>query len=246
MIDDVVERLAQTIHERYLAEQAHNGIAIGSNPAMVAWADLDEDLRQANLAQARDIGAKLARIACTVGPADADEAPFAFTGTELETLARDEHSRWSEQRRAAGWSYGKVRDDRAKRHPSLVPWERLSEPERDKDRSAVLGIPSVLAAAGLRAFRRPGHGHAARDDDLVGLFAADAEGAVLRVLQRGDSALTAGQIKRALQSGGVARADIDQAWPKVQKRIRSHDQVAVDGGPRYRWTGRSGSASAQR
>jgi len=221
--DDVVERIARVIHERYLAEQTGNGVAIGSSPVMVSWADLDEDLRDANRAQARDIEAKLARIACTVGPAGTDETPFAFTATELETLAVDEHSRWSDQRRAAGWSYGPVRDDKARHHPSLVPWDRLSESERDKDRTAVAGIPSVLAAAGLRAHRG-------------GTDLDDAMEAVLRVLQRAGSALTAGQIKQALEAGGLSKEDTDRAWPKVQKRIRSHAYVVVESGHRYRWT----------
>jgi hypothetical protein len=223
--DDVVERIARVIHERYLAEQTRNGAPSGSTPAMVAWADLDEDLRQANRAQARDIEAKLARIACTVGPAGTDEGPFAFTATELEMLAVDEHARWSEQRRAAGWSYGEVRDDRAKQHPSLVPWEHLSEAERDKDRDAVLGIPPVLAAAGLRARR----GGRANLDDPVG--------AVLRVLREAGSALTARQIKQVLQSGGLSNEDTDRVWTRVQKRIRSHAQVVVESGHRYRWSG---------
>jgi hypothetical protein len=40
--------------------------------------------------------------------------------------------------------------------------------------------------------------------------------------------LTAADIKQALADGGVARAEVDQAWPGVQRKLRSHDRVRVD------------------
>ena len=148
---DQVEQLAQAIHARYLAEQTADGRHPGEDPAMVGWADLDEDKREANRAQARDITAKVARIGCrvTAGPADPG---FVFTAEELESLAHDEHDRWLAQRAGAGWRPG-ARDDRTKRHPSMVPYERLSGVEKDKDRDAVRHIPDVLAEVGLRVER---------------------------------------------------------------------------------------------
>ena len=146
-----VERLAKAIHARYLAEQTADGRHPGEDPAMVGWAELDEDKREANRDQARDITAKLARIGCLVaaGPPDPD---FVFTTEELEALARDEHDRWLAQRAGAGWRRG-ARDDRRKRHPSMVPYERLPGVEQDKDRDAVRHIPDVLAEVGLRVVR---------------------------------------------------------------------------------------------
>lgn len=151
--EPLIDGLAQAIHERYVAEQVHDGVAMGAGAAMVSWQDLSEDLKETNRDQARDIGAKLAAIGCSVGPAGKE--PFTFTDDEIERLARAEHQRWSRQRRSAGWSYGPVRDDAARRHPSLVPWARLPERERDKDRDTVRNIPAVLAAAGLSAIRQP-------------------------------------------------------------------------------------------
>jgi hypothetical protein len=147
---DLVEQLAQAIHARYLAEQTADGHRLGENLAMRGWDDLDEDKREANRAQARDITAKLERIGCAVGPGS--DPDFTFTPEELESLARDEHERWMAQRRQAGWRRGR-RDDATKRHPSLVPYDRLSRAERDKDRDAVRHIPDVLAEVGLRVVR---------------------------------------------------------------------------------------------
>lgn len=78
-------------------------------------------------------------------------------------------------------------------------------------------------------------GKSARGQPLAGLFAADAEAAVVRVLQEANAALTAGEVKQALRAGGVAPAAADAAWPRVQKKIKSHDHVIAEAN-RYRWT----------
>jgi RyR domain len=141
--EDLVERLARAIHANYLAEFAPDG---------PPWDQLDEDLKEANRAQARDIGAKLERIGADVSEDGSGGPAFTFSDEELDTLARAEHERWVAQRTEAGWHPGD-RNDTAKLHPSLVPWEELSELEQDKDRDAVRHIPDVLAEVGLRVVR---------------------------------------------------------------------------------------------
>ena len=80
---------------------------------------------------------------------------------------------------------------------------------------------------------RPGRRH----QGLADLFAEDRLEAVLRVLKQARRALDAGEIKAALEAGGVDRVEVDLAWPHLQKRIRAHDQVRVEGG-RYAWSSR--------
>jgi hypothetical protein len=48
-------------------------------------------------------------------------------------LAKNNHEVWARQRIDDGWQYGPVRDDKRKEHPSLVPYEELSESERKYD-----------------------------------------------------------------------------------------------------------------
>jgi hypothetical protein len=140
---ELVERLARAIHANYLAEFAPDG---------PSWDQLDDDLKEANRAQARDIGAKLKRIGADVSAGGNAAPAFTFSDEELDMLARAEHERWVAQRTRAGWHRGN-RDDSAKLHPSLVAWEELSELEQDKDRDAVRHIPDVLAEVGLRVVR---------------------------------------------------------------------------------------------
>ena len=68
---------------------------------------------------------------------------------------------------------------------------------------------------------------------LAAVFAADPVAGVLRVLAEADAALTAVEVKKALQEGGVSKSAADEAWPAVQKRIKTHDDVVVEGN-RYR------------
>lgn len=58
--------------------------------------------------------------------------------------ARAEHERWMAERLAAGWTYGRDRDDAAKKNPNLVPFDELSVAERAKD--ALLLELATLAA----------------------------------------------------------------------------------------------------
>lgn len=53
----------------------------------------------------------------------------------IEDMARNVHEVWSRNRLDDGWTYGPVRDDVAKHHPCLVPYEELPEREKDYDRA---------------------------------------------------------------------------------------------------------------
>lgn len=44
-----------------------------------------------------------------------------------------QHKQWMAQRLAAGWTYGSVRDEGAKQHPMLIPFEDLPLFEKQKD-----------------------------------------------------------------------------------------------------------------
>jgi ryanodine receptor 2 len=52
----------------------------------------------------------------------------------LERLAENTHDVWAATRIAQGWSFGPNRDDAAKKHPCLVPYDQLPESEKEYDR----------------------------------------------------------------------------------------------------------------
>lgn len=45
----------------------------------------------------------------------------------------DIHRMWMDEKLATGWKHGPEKCPVTKRHPSLVPWEKLPEKERRKD-----------------------------------------------------------------------------------------------------------------
>lgn len=51
-----------------------------------------------------------------------------------ESIAKNVHEVWAAGRLADGWTYGEKRNDALKQHPCLVPYEELSEEEREYDR----------------------------------------------------------------------------------------------------------------
>ncbi len=116
-----------------------------------------EEYRAANRAQAQDFTNKLRSIGCTIAPRSARVPAFELHENELETLAVHEHDRWMAERMQRGWRYGPTRDDEEKLHPDLVPWDRLPESSKEKDRDAVRNLPTIydnaLAEVGLQIVR---------------------------------------------------------------------------------------------
>jgi len=148
-----IDRLARTIHEDYLEKYPPKP---GEKPSLAQrpWERLPEDFKQANRAQADHIDVKLRAIGCERISKHEATVSFSFTAEEIETLAETEHRRWMADKRLAGWVYGEKSDRERKLHASLIPWDRLSEEEKQKDRDTVLIIPKLLDLAGY-IIRRP-------------------------------------------------------------------------------------------
>lgn len=65
-----------------------------------------------------------------------------------ESLSKNVHEVWAAGRIAAGWKYGPVRDEIKKEHPSLIPYEELSEEEKDYDRATALSTLRFIILKG--------------------------------------------------------------------------------------------------
>lgn len=153
LTEDLIDRLARLVHQRYLDERLANGVELGSRQAMRPWDEISADLKESNRAQVRDISAKLDLLEATV-TAIPPVRPFVFADDEVEMLARYEHDRWVSERIAAGWTYGPKRDDDAKVHDLLVPWLYLTPQKQDVDRQVVRAVPDLIQATGLFISRR--------------------------------------------------------------------------------------------
>ena len=68
----------------------------------------------------------------------------------IERLAENNHDIWAQQRMREGWTYGPQRDDAAKQHPDLVPYDQLPESEKEYDRKMAAGTIKAILALGYR------------------------------------------------------------------------------------------------
>ena len=67
-----------------------------------------------------------------------------------ERLASNTHDIWAVGRINQGWTYGPARDDTAKKHPCLVPYEELPESEKEFDRATALETLRMIVKLGYR------------------------------------------------------------------------------------------------
>jgi voltage-gated potassium channel Kch len=155
--EDLVERLARLIHERYLVACRARPADPTDPASLVDWARLDEARRGSNRAQASSIGAKLHAIGCTI-VARSGHGDFGLTAEETELLAEAEQRRWVREHAERGWKYGPVRDTARRLSPYLRQWSELSDDDREKNRAAVKELPAILADAGFQIVRIGGEG----------------------------------------------------------------------------------------
>jgi len=84
-------------------------------------------------------------------PIDTSEVKLSDEILDLtELLAENTHDVWAQQRISDGWKWGVKRDDAGKEHPNLVPYEELTEPEKDYDRKMVILTLKAILALGYR------------------------------------------------------------------------------------------------
>jgi len=165
--------MAKEAHEIYCEQQDAEGWSWGrvrddkarKNPSLVKYDQLPEEEKEQNRQQARDIPGKLAYAGCSIVRTREGEQPFVFPDEMLEKLADREHTRWMRLKASKGFRYGIKTGKEPLLHPCMLPWEKgklddyagfaeslgdeeLSQPEKEKDRSAIRGMVRILGVAG--------------------------------------------------------------------------------------------------
>jgi hypothetical protein len=136
--------LAKAMAESFLAEAGagERGYAPTDPNASQEWDGLPEYLKETNRAAAEHIRVKCLALGCD---SDAGKVPTeAEIRQHLETLAEVEHRRWMAEKLLAGWRPGESTDPLHQTHQNLVPWDHLTDAEKEKDRRQVLAIPRML------------------------------------------------------------------------------------------------------
>ena len=71
-----------------------------------------------------------------------------------EDLARNTHEVWAKRRILEGWTYGPHLDAAARTHPGLVPYEQLSEEEKEYDRATAMETLRLIVVLGYKVEKR--------------------------------------------------------------------------------------------
>ncbi|MCV7424521.1 hypothetical protein H7K45_28655 [Mycobacterium yunnanensis] len=242
VVQDVWERAAMLIHERYVATRDP---AAPRTSTSVPWAELSDFHRGSNRRMVRNVLWMVERVAGhtwnTVG--DAVEHPvtnadvdgrspteqLAAMGIGADAaleMARLEHEDWRRYYHQHGWRSGPVRDDEHRTHDKLLGWDALETDERFVE-DAVRSL-----AATLWSLRRLGY----RSRPLWRSFAR--VGTV--TAERRDEAFTwtsdGGQTMTAAAGDWSVRDQDDRVWSVRDDIFRdSYDELG-DG----RWRRRGG------
>lgn len=70
-----------------------------------------------------------------------------------EEIAKNVHEVWSVGRMKEGWTYGEERNDAEKHHPCLVPYEELTETEKEYDRNTSQETLKLIMKLGFRIMK---------------------------------------------------------------------------------------------
>ena len=68
----------------------------------------------------------------------------------VEEMSKNVHEVWAATRISQGWTYGKKRNDAEKKHPCLVPYEELSEEEKEYDRNTSIETIKLILKLGFK------------------------------------------------------------------------------------------------
>ncbi len=70
-----------------------------------------------------------------------------------EYIAKNVHEVWSAGRMTDGWTFGEERNDADKKHPCLVPYEWLSDMEKEYDRNTSQETLKLILKLGFKIVR---------------------------------------------------------------------------------------------
>lgn len=71
----------------------------------------------------------------------------------VEEMSKNVHEVWAATRISQGWTYGEERNDAEMKHPCLVPYEELSEEEKEYDRNTSIETIKLILKLGFNITR---------------------------------------------------------------------------------------------
>ena len=121
-----------------LAEQLHGQYCSAVSAPMPAWNELDAFKKDSNRAAADHILTKIRLLnesdSIEAGSLRRAAAAYRNAGdARIDQCRQNEHERWLRFHSLHNWQYAPVRDNSARKHPCILPYEQLSDAEKAKD-----------------------------------------------------------------------------------------------------------------
>lgn len=140
-----------------LAVMGTRGAAFGTPPMLHSSDPVEEiatEAHETNRIYCRSIGDDSVTLwyYATEAQRDSVRAGVRQLLAHPERTPREGHESWLAYKKAAGWVYGPEKDEAAKLHPCMLPYEELPAEQRVKD---VLFRTTVLRAAERRGLMLP-------------------------------------------------------------------------------------------
>ena len=123
--------LAERFHEDWYRSRLEEGATLEQYPELKPYSEPSDEQRDPSLRQATEtvrlIAGRVDLEAILDGRSSARIDGFA------DIIARNAHEVWARNKMDNGWKYGPVRDNDAKIHPMLVPYDMLPDSEKEYD-----------------------------------------------------------------------------------------------------------------
>lgn len=149
VLQDEMNRLARSMHERFRREQGGPG-----------WEELGEFARESNCAAADHLFVKARLLTGPEEMKDGERYRLALerfrgaSGDLRELCRRNEHDRWMRFHCFYNWRWGERKDPLLRLHPCIAPFEQLSPEEQARDDLAW----ELLETAAENERQKPGKG----------------------------------------------------------------------------------------
>ena len=142
LFEDTMYRRAKRINLRYA--HLYQGVEETAENMEAEWGRLDSFTRYSNVSSADYHEIRLKLLAAQGLSGRAEE----LSAEDLELLAELEHIRWCRYHYLNNWRFGRPEDGRAKDpvrrlHALLIPYDKLPEAEKEKDRENIRVLLSV-------------------------------------------------------------------------------------------------------
>ncbi len=133
--------LAKHFHDAYRQDNPNSTVATDE------WSLLPATYRNANIAATDHSAARIISAGYVIAAGATvpqGNWQIAEHSSEMEKLAELIHQAWVIDRRLDGWRFGKTRDNQKMIHPSLRPYNQLSDDVKDHDRAQIRLLAKVL------------------------------------------------------------------------------------------------------